>query len=102
MLMSRRNRPLFMIDIAVPRDIDADVQHLNNVYHYNIDHLAALVRENVRLWEQELSRCHDIITKRAQKVMARFHWRSVEVEKGAASGRPLSHLFHSQPAAKAL
>lgn len=68
----RRNRPLFLIDIAVPRDIDADVQQLNNVYLYNVDHLEALVRENVRMREQELTRCRSIIAERAAALMARF------------------------------
>jgi glutamyl-tRNA reductase len=86
-MSARRNRPLFMIDIAVPRDIDADVQHLDNVYLYNIDHLAALARENVRLRERELSRCHEIITKRAHEVMAHFVPRPVELGKAAASDR---------------
>jgi glutamyl-tRNA reductase len=75
-MAARRNRPLFMIDIAVPRDIDADVQQLDNVYLYNIDHLSALVRENVRLREQELSRCHEIISKRTNEVIERFAPRS--------------------------
>ena len=95
-MSARRQRPLFMIDIAVPRDIDADVQHLDNVYLYNIDHLAALVRENVRLREQELSRCREIITKRAREVMARFVPRPVEVRKAAALGQPGFAVF--QPA----
>lgn len=69
---ARRNRPLFLIDIAVPRDIDADVQQLNNVYLYNVDHLEAIVRENVRLREQELAHCEAIINERAVALMARF------------------------------
>jgi len=56
-MAGRRNRPLFLIDIAVPRDIAPDVEQLDNVYLYNVDHLEALVRENVRLREQELARC---------------------------------------------
>ena len=47
-LPARRNRPLILIDIAVPRDIAADVEQLDNVYLYNIDHLQAIVRENSR------------------------------------------------------
>ena len=43
-MAARRNRPLFLIDIAVPRDIDADVDRLDNVYLYNVDHLEAIVR----------------------------------------------------------
>jgi glutamyl-tRNA reductase len=69
---ARRNRPLFLIDIAVPRDIDADVQQLDNVYLYNVDHLDTIVRENVRQREQELAHCHEIIGKRAMALMARF------------------------------
>jgi glutamyl-tRNA reductase len=69
---ARRNRPLFLVDIAVPRDIDADVQQLDNVYLYNIDHLEAIVRENLRTREQELSRCHQLIAERVSAVMARL------------------------------
>jgi glutamyl-tRNA reductase len=69
---ARRNRPLFLIDIAVPRDIDADVQHLENVYLYNVDHLETIVRENVRSREHELVHCHEIIAERAAALMARL------------------------------
>jgi glutamyl-tRNA reductase len=69
---ARRNRPLFLIDIAVPRDIDADVQQLDNVYLYNIDHLQAIVHENLRSREQELAKCQDLITQRAAALMAKL------------------------------
>lgn len=68
----RRNRPLFLVDIAVPRDIEADVQDLANVYLYNVDHLEAIVRENVRLRERELAQCQAIIAERAAALLARF------------------------------
>jgi glutamyl-tRNA reductase len=71
-MQARRHRPLFLIDIAVPRDIDADVQQLDGVYLYNVDHLEAIVRENVRSREQELARCHEIISERAAALLARF------------------------------
>ena len=45
-LAARSNRPLILVDIAVPRDIAPDVDELENVYLYNIDHLEAIVREN--------------------------------------------------------
>ena len=69
---ARRNRPLFLIDIAVPRDIDSDIQQLNNVYLYNVDHLEALVRQNVQVREQELTKCHEIIDERCTALMSRF------------------------------
>jgi glutamyl-tRNA reductase len=69
---ARGNRPLFLIDIAVPRDIDADVQHLENVYLYNVDHLETIVRENVRNREQELAKCQSIIANHSATLMAKF------------------------------
>jgi glutamyl-tRNA reductase len=71
-MSARRNRPLFLIDIAVPRDIDADVDQLDNVYLYNVDHLEALVRENVRQREQELTRCQAILSERTAALMAKL------------------------------
>jgi glutamyl-tRNA reductase len=68
----RQSRPLFLIDIAVPRDIDADVQELPNVYLYNVDHLEALVRENVKMREQELAQCQEIIHERSTALFTRF------------------------------
>jgi glutamyl-tRNA reductase len=71
-MRSRRSRPLFLIDIAVPRDIEADVEQLENVYLYNVDHLEAIVRENVRQREQELARCRSIVSDRAASLMVRL------------------------------
>jgi len=71
-LPARRGRPLVLVDIAVPRDIDADVEQLDNVYLYNIDNLEAIVRENMRMREQELGKCYQIIAERAAAVMARL------------------------------
>ena len=71
-LPARRNRPLILIDIAVPRDIAADVEELDNVYLYNIDHLETIVRENSRMREQELSKCNEIIARRAAALMTKI------------------------------
>lgn len=71
-MKSRRNRRLILIDIAVPRDIDADVQSVNGVHLYNIDDLEALVRENVRQRELELARCQDILDRQIAEVMAKL------------------------------
>ncbi len=71
-LSARRNRPLFLVDIAVPRDIDPSVQQLNNVFLYDIDDLEAIVRENTRCREQELACCQNIIAQRTAAVLARI------------------------------
>jgi glutamyl-tRNA reductase len=46
-MRARRNRPLFFIDIAVPRDIDPDINRLNNAYVYDIDDLKGVIDENI-------------------------------------------------------
>jgi glutamyl-tRNA reductase len=71
-MRARRNRPLFLIDIAVPRDIDPGVQLLENVYLYNIDDLESLVAANVRLRQQELERCREIIDLRTEAVLLKL------------------------------
>ena len=75
-LAARANRPLILVDIAVPRDIAPDVEELDNVYLYNIDHLEAIVRENSRMREQELSKCNEIINHRATELMAKLNPQS--------------------------
>jgi glutamyl-tRNA reductase len=84
-MAARRNRPLFLIDIAVPRDIDADVQELENVYLYNVDHLEAIVRENVRMREQELAQCQSIIADRATELMPKLAPRPESLARRPAS-----------------
>jgi len=63
----RRNRPLLLIDIAVPRDIDPGVNTLDNVYLYNVDDLQGIANEYLQLRQVEVARCEKII---AEKVAA--------------------------------
>ena len=46
-MRARRNRPLFLIDIAVPRDIDPEINRLNNAYVYDVDDLQNTIEENL-------------------------------------------------------
>jgi glutamyl-tRNA reductase len=69
---ARRARPLFLIDIAVPRDIDPEVHALENVYLYNIDGLQNIVCENARLREQELSTCRAIVEAKTAELIAKL------------------------------
>jgi glutamyl-tRNA reductase len=87
-MAARRNRPLILIDIAVPRDIEADVQELDNVYLYDVDDLEVIVRENVRQREAELARCHGIIAERVREIVARLVERPVEKEERERGAPP--------------
>jgi glutamyl-tRNA reductase len=46
-IRARRNRPIFFIDIAVPRDIDPEINRLENAYVYDIDDLKGIIEENI-------------------------------------------------------
>ena len=71
-LPARRNRPLVLVDIAVPRDIDPAVAELANVFLYDIDDLEAVVRENTKNRVQELVLCRQIIAEHSTELMERF------------------------------
>ncbi len=60
-LRLRKHKPMFFIDIAVPRDIDPDVNGLDNVYLYDIDDLKEVVEENLANRRDEAMKAHNIV-----------------------------------------
>ena len=72
-LKARKNRPMFFIDIAVPRDIDPDVNGLDNVYLYDIDDLREVVEENLASRRDEAAKAAEIVN---EEVLAFSHWLS--------------------------
>jgi glutamyl-tRNA reductase len=66
-MRQRRNRPLFFIDIAVPRDIDPKVNDLDNVYLYDIDDLQGIVELNREGRKKEAERAEHIIAEETLK-----------------------------------
>lgn len=66
----RRNRPLLLIDIAVPRDIEPEVNFMANVFLYNIDDLQALANDYLQQRKEEVARCEAIIREKAQALLA--------------------------------
>jgi glutamyl-tRNA reductase len=57
----RKNRPMFFIDIAVPRDIEPEVNDLENVYLYDIDDMQSVVDANIQEREREAEIAMEII-----------------------------------------
>jgi glutamyl-tRNA reductase len=71
----RRNRPLFIIDIAMPRDVEAAAGEIEQVFLYNIDDLQATVRENLARRANEVARAETIVNEEVEKFGAWFRSR---------------------------
>lgn len=64
--MKRRpERPCFLIDLALPRDIDPAVENIENVYLYNLDDLSNIANENLTARKAEIDRAREILNKHA-------------------------------------
>ena len=60
-LRRRKNRPMFLIDIAVPRDVDPKVNQLDNIYLYDVDDLQGVVQANLKERQKEAHRAEAIV-----------------------------------------
>ena len=83
-MKARKNRPLLLIDIAVPRDIDPDVKFLENVYLYNIDDLQEIAADCLRQRQDEIARCQALIREKARALLHSAPPRSSTASKLAA------------------
>ncbi|MSR77721.1 MAG: glutamyl-tRNA reductase [Candidatus Omnitrophica bacterium] len=83
-MRERKQRPLFLIDIAVPRNIEPQVESIDDVYLYNVDDLTGVSNANLKLRRKEIRAAEDLIEKavmdyqawleqlKARPVMERF------------------------------
>jgi glutamyl-tRNA reductase len=77
LLAARRNRPMFFVDIAVPRDVDPAVNELDNAFVYDIDDLEQVVDANKKQREREAVWAEEIVQQEVQKMMKRLASREV-------------------------
>lgn len=68
-LRRRKHRPMFMVDIAVPRDIEAEVADLEDVYLYTVDDLREVIEENVRSRREAAMQAEEIVETQASHFM---------------------------------
>lgn len=80
-MSGRLDRPLFIIDIAVPRDVAPDVNELDGVYLYDIDSLRALAENSLALRRQQIAAAEEIIAGHVADFRKWFAW-----ERPVASG----------------
>ena len=73
----RRSRPLFVIDIAVPRDVEPAVGLLDQVFLYNIDDLQSIVKENLARRSSEVDRAELIVREEVDRFRTWMHSREL-------------------------
>ncbi len=69
-LKKRRRRPIFMVDIAVPRDIEAEVVNLEDIYLYTVDDLEEVIQSNLRSRQEAAGQAREIVTFQANEFLA--------------------------------
>jgi len=73
----RKHRPIMMVDLAVPRDVEPEVARLNDVFLYTVDDLGAVVREGNAMRQAAVAQAEAIIESRVQNFMHWLETRSV-------------------------
>ncbi len=71
-ISARRNKPMFLIDIAVPRNIDPAVNEIDNVFLYDIDDLQEVVNSNLRERVKEADHAEALVAEEVERTMARL------------------------------
>jgi glutamyl-tRNA reductase len=98
-MAKRRGRPIFFVDIAVPRDIDPAVNEIEGCYLYDVDDLERVVEESVAGRREEAVRAEAIVSEEAQRFR---DWQlSLDVVPAIASLRALAESIREDELARA-
>ncbi|WP_372858570.1 glutamyl-tRNA reductase [Pseudoalteromonas sp.] len=112
-LKQRRYKPMLLIDIAVPRDIESQVGELDDAYLYSVDDLQAIVSENMAAREQAAEQAQIIISERTKEFfmwlrsldsvdLIRHYRNDVQTTKAELVDRALSQLNTGKNAEKVI
>jgi glutamyl-tRNA reductase len=100
---ARRHRPIFMIDLAVPRDIEEEVGELDDVFLYTVDDLAQVVESGMESRQAAVVEAEDIIAARVQEFLGWLHARdSVPVIRSLRDAAERMRRHELEHAAKLL
>jgi glutamyl-tRNA reductase len=113
MIHLRKNRPVFIIDIAGPRDVDPEINKVNNIFLYDIDDLRNVIDANLRQRQREAQSAEEIVRQEVELflehsrardatpaiVTLREHWEAVRQEELARCKKRLGPLTNEQEAA---
>ncbi|MEO6244792.1 MAG: glutamyl-tRNA reductase, partial [Opitutaceae bacterium] len=90
-MQERPARPLFLIDQALPRDVDPAAAQLANVFLYNLDDLARIAEENRAARAAEIDKCRAILTEKSSALWQQILPQIAAVATGAAPARAVRH-----------
>ena len=68
-LKKRKRKPIFMVDIAVPRDIEAEVNELDDIYLYTVDDLQSVIEENLKSRQKAAEQAESMIKQEVEEFM---------------------------------
>jgi glutamyl-tRNA reductase len=74
---ARKHRPVFIVDLAVPRDVEPEVASLDDVFLYSIDDLAEIVKDNLQVRQAAVAEAEDIISAQSTDFMRWLEGRAV-------------------------
>lgn len=83
-LASRRDRPLFLVDLAVPRDFDPALNDLEGVFLHDMDSLQAMAQRGMDARGREVERCEELIEEHVREFLAWAQQRPGETKMSAA------------------
>ena len=112
-LRRRKHRPMFMVDIAVPRDIEPEVAELDDVYLYTVDDLEEVIDENRRSRQQAAEQAVEIIEQQSEEFISwvrsldalaliQGYRAQAEAARDEVLGRALRMVENGKPAEEAL
>ena len=112
-LKKRKHKPIFMVDIAVPRDIEPEVEELDDIYLYTVDDLEEVIQDNLRARQSAADMAQDIVDQEVngwstkQRALAvvdtiKAFRDSVEVIRDGEVERALAALERGQDSAEVI
>ena len=93
LMKARRNRPLLLIDLSVPRNIDPAAGELENVSLYNADDLEALARSGVDARGRDLEACHQVIEAHVAALVEKLNAEDERLSVEERNGRWMPEPF---------
>jgi glutamyl-tRNA reductase len=73
----RRHRPIFLVDLAVPRDVEPEASQLDDVFLYSVDDLADIVKGNLQVRREAVAQAEEMIAEQSSHFLRWLEGRSV-------------------------